>query len=360
MQSKPATEFELWNRGGWPRVDVLGEKYHEVEIRRLFSSGFATGSAEYEGPAHLLPEPQNRHDPNAIAVHVEGHVIGYLAKELAARYVGVLSALVREGHIPTTSCQIWAYEHQDWQGTDRRGRDIFRPVLEARASVVLDEPHLSVPANLPPSLPHRLLPLGGALQVKGEEEHLDVLAPLVSQHGEAWAYATLHSMTIGTGKSERRIVELLIDEQPIGHLTPAMSAHYLPAIDHLSQSGHSVAARVMLKGNPIQVEAVLYAARGHQLDAAWLHPPPAPDAATSSPRSEQHQSDEPSPAPAATSQTTMAATGPVSIPPKPDTIVFQAPPGWPPPPAGWEPFPGWQPDPSWPAPPEDWQFWTAR
>ena len=359
MQSKLATEFELWNRGGWPRVDVVGEKYHEAEIRRLFPGGFATGSAEFEGEAHLIPEPENRHDPNAIAVLVKGHLIGYLAKELAARYVGVLSALVREGHIPTTSCQIWAYEHQDWQGTDRRGRDIFRPVLEARASVVLDEPYLSVPANLPPVKPHRLLPLGGALQVKGEEEHLDVLAPLVSQHGEAWAYVTMRALTIGSGKSERRIVELLVDEQLIGQLTPAMSAHYLPAIDHLSQSGLTVAARVLLKGNPIQVETVLHAARGHQLDAAWLSSGTAPDAAASSPSNPQPLA-EPALAPPATSQPTIAETGVVSIPPKPTTIVFQVPPGWPPPPEGWEPFPGWQPDPKWPAPPEAWQFWTVR
>jgi WD40 repeat protein len=36
---------------------------------------------------------------------------------------------------------------------------------------------------------------------------------------------------------------------------------------------------------------------------------------------------------------------------------FNPPPGWPPPPAGWTPFPGWQPDPSWPPPPDGWQLW---
>ncbi|WP_208114553.1 hypothetical protein [Mycobacterium sp. BK086] len=37
---------------------------------------------------------------------------------------------------------------------------------------------------------------------------------------------------------------------------------------------------------------------------------------------------------------------------------FSAPPGWPTPPAGWEPPPGWQADPSWPPPPAGWQFWV--
>lgn len=38
-------------------------------------------------------------------------------------------------------------------------------------------------------------------------------------------------------------------------------------------------------------------------------------------------------------------------------IVFNPPPGWPNPPAGWVPPKGWTPDPSWPPPPEGWQLW---
>ncbi len=38
-------------------------------------------------------------------------------------------------------------------------------------------------------------------------------------------------------------------------------------------------------------------------------------------------------------------------------VVFNPPPGWPKPPAGWVPPKGWTPDPSWPPPPEGWQLW---
>ncbi len=38
-------------------------------------------------------------------------------------------------------------------------------------------------------------------------------------------------------------------------------------------------------------------------------------------------------------------------------VVFNPPPGWPKPPAGWVPPKGWMPDPSWPPPPEGWQLW---
>lgn len=38
-------------------------------------------------------------------------------------------------------------------------------------------------------------------------------------------------------------------------------------------------------------------------------------------------------------------------------VVFNPPPGWPKPPAGWVPPKGWRPDPSWPPLPEGWQLW---
>ena len=55
----------------------------------------------------------------------------------------------------------------------------------------------------------------------------------------------------------------------------------------------------------------------------------------------------------------MAFTG---LPPRPAdskrrTWVFNPPPNWPAPPAGWQPPPHWHPDPSWPAAPADWEFW---
>ena len=39
------------------------------------------------------------------------------------------------------------------------------------------------------------------------------------------------------------------------------------------------------------------------------------------------------------------------------TLRYNAPPTWPPPPAGWVPPRGWAPDPTWPPPPAGWEFW---
>lgn len=38
--------------------------------------------------------------------------------------------------------------------------------------------------------------------------------------------------------------------------------------------------------------------------------------------------------------------------------VWQSPPGWPEPPAGWVPPDGWQAPREWPSPPEDWVYWV--
>src|SRR5262245_47496349 len=44
--------------------------------------------------AVLLPEPDNPHDPNAIAVLIEGRHVGYLPREIAAAYVAPLGGLM--------------------------------------------------------------------------------------------------------------------------------------------------------------------------------------------------------------------------------------------------------------------------
>lgn len=366
MAAEGLTALELWSKGGWPTVEVVGEFYHPGEIRALFPTPLATDSREYRGFARLIPEPKNRHDPNAVGVHVDGHHIGYLSRSNAQRYQRVLASLVREGMLPTTACRIWGYERQEWQGTDRRGRDVYKTVFEAQATVVLDEPHLCVPVNMPPARPHRLLPLGSPLQLKNEERHLDVLAPLVAAHGESWVYGTLRAVTARTGRSEKVIVEVHVDDQVIGELTPAMSAHFVPVIVHLTRTEHLATARVMLKGNALKVEAVLHAAKSHELGSEWIGAgesvpaQPSPELATAG-------ASLAAPVPLAVSPPVSELGLPradwlltFTVPDKPSRIVFRVPPGWPPPPEGWEPAPSWMPLAEWAPPPPGWQFWVVE
>lgn len=346
------TEFELWSKGGWPRVEVAGEFYHQAEIRSLLPPTLGDGSVEVEATAHLVPEPGNKFDRHAVRVEVQGRVVGYLPKEVAPAYGPVLGALIERGFAPATACRIWAYERDEWKGADRLGHDIYERVLSAQVSVVLDAPHRIVPMNLEPTRSHKTLPHGGALQVRGEEKHLDVLAPWIERDGEGWIYAELRVIEVKTGKSSKAVVEIILDGDVIGELTPAMSAHFAPAVEHCASQGSSVVAKVLLKGNAMKVEAVLYAAKSHELDSSWVSGEAVPRTATSSESNSPAELTEQAPSEPGT------VGSDFDIPPRPSRIVFTPPPGWPPAPPEWSPPQGWKPAPDWPAPPDNWQFWT--
>lgn len=364
---RPTVEFELWSRQNWTNLDVVGESYRLKEIRRLFPRDLGPNDREYVGTAELVPEPTNKFDPNAVMVVAGGIHVGYLPKEVSASYFPALTALIGAGLSPITSCRIWGYEFEDYD-VDTRGRETRRTRFEAQARIALDDPHLIVPVNLPPTVPNRMLPRGNSLQLKEEEKHLDILAPLVGSQSEAWAYGTLHAIQATSGRTEKLLVEIRIDDQPVGVLTPAMSQHFLPVLNHLAALGEVATARVLLRGNALKVEAVLYAARSHEIGAAWLS---ETDGAAPAPSSQASGSESPiekvvpsEPEAVLNHLDAVRTVGdlatPIVIPPRPERIVFNPAPGWPSAPDGFEPGHGWQPLPEWPAPPADWQYWVTR
>ncbi|GAA1851090.1 HIRAN domain-containing protein [Asanoa iriomotensis] len=323
--------FDLWGQRGWPSFDIVGETFHEKQIRAVLGKNFTSG-AEVVVVAQLHPEPNNKHDRNAIAVWSGAHHLGYFPREEANRYGAVLSALIGQGWTPQVNARIWASE---WDG-DRSDR-----YFNASVRLDLAEPHMLVPANMPPASAHRLLPTGSAIQVSGEEKHLDVLATYLRPEGECWAHVTLHPVVEQLARSTRDVVEVRIGDERVGQLTPKMSAELLPAIHHLQAQGEIAAARAIVKGNRIKTEVVLYVARAHELPESWLGAsgPPEPVVVSTAPAVEPRREHAP-------------------VPPQPTGIRFTVPPDWPQPPAGWVPPPGWRPDPSWPIAPDGWQWWS--
>ncbi|HEY0697706.1 MAG TPA: HIRAN domain-containing protein [Micromonospora sp.] len=66
-------------------------------------------------PAQLIPEPKNKYDRNAIKVICAGHHVGYLAREHAAQYAPVLTALIDQGWTPQVEARVWTREFEDWE-----------------------------------------------------------------------------------------------------------------------------------------------------------------------------------------------------------------------------------------------------
>jgi hypothetical protein len=357
--------FDLWGQRGWASVEVVGESHYAAAIRALFPAGVTAAGTDLKITVRLLPEPLNKHDRNAVGVWSGERRIGHLSRADAARYSPVLSVLVARGRVPQVQARVWAADSRD------RGGFVGSVQLE------LAEPHLLVPANRPPGDPHRMLPPGAAIQVTGEDKHLDTLVPWLRPEGECWVHATLHELVEKSARSERSVVEVRIDGARIGQLSPRMSGDLLAAVRHLAEQGQTAGVRAIVKGNRIKAEVVLYTARAHELPDSWLAPEPqvlrpvltpspaarsVPVAVPAFPPRPAAESRSASPAPPVIegrSSIPVPQPQPQPQPPQVDAVRFNPPPNWPAPPAGWRPAPGWTPDPGWGPPPPGWQLWIT-
>ena len=267
--------FEIWGLRGWGNTDVVGESHYEKEIRKLFPGRVTEESSQVSVPVRLIHEPTNPHDRNAVQVRADSGVVGYLKREDAARYATYLAALQEGGFVAQTTATIWGRVGEDWE--TRRAK------FWGNVRVELPEPHMLSPVNKAPAEPHRMLPPGGAIQVTGEEEHLDALVPLLNSEGCCWAHATLHAVEDEKARTPRRLVEVQVDGRTVGRLTPKMSSELLPAVDFLDERGEVSCVRAKVTGNRLKAEVVLQTMRAHEITAEWFdsieREPATPEAA---------------------------------------------------------------------------------
>jgi collagen type III alpha len=261
--------FDLWGQRGWAGQEVVGESNYLDQIKRVVGKSHHPDGAEHLHPALLVPEPDNPHDRNAVAVKIGGQTVGYLPREDAAEYSRVLQRLDAQGFVAQVQARIWASDFNDYE-VDKRGNYMQSTRFGAGVRVDLGEPHLLVPGNSPPRGTYELLPVGGAIQVTGEEAHTDILAAYCGAVGEQWAFATLHEMTQQLARSTRTVVEVRLDDQRIGQLTPKMSGDLLAAIRHINELGSTTSCRALVKGNRAAAQVTLYVKRSHELEDAWF------------------------------------------------------------------------------------------
>lgn len=98
--------LDLWGQRGWADIEVAGESHYANAIRGLFGEKVKPGGEEIVVTAQLVPEPQNKHDRNAVGVWIGGRQVGHLTQQDAARYVTVLSALTAQGWQPQVSARV--------------------------------------------------------------------------------------------------------------------------------------------------------------------------------------------------------------------------------------------------------------
>ena len=83
--------------GGNEDLEVVGEASYQVALWAI-SGGSEGDRIRHKITAVLVPEPKNPYDPNAIAIHIEGKLVGYLARDVASHYLpGLLALMTRCG-----------------------------------------------------------------------------------------------------------------------------------------------------------------------------------------------------------------------------------------------------------------------
>jgi len=124
--------------------------------------------------------------------------------------------------------------------------------------------------NLAPPRPRAELPDGAAAKVTGTQDNLQHLRAVLAGRAIAWAYAVLEPTKITGPRSAKTVVQVLINGQAAGTLTPQMSIAYLPIVEPLTEGGCRATVRVLLKGSPVSVAATVYAARAHDISLDWF------------------------------------------------------------------------------------------
>jgi hypothetical protein len=115
-------------------VRTVGVSHYQPAI--LAAAGEAAGDEiRVDTVATLHPEPDNEHDPNAIAVHLGGEKIGYLARDEAPRWKDVAATLAQHGHVAAAEARI-AGRGGGESGTANVGVFLRLPTpTEARAQI---------------------------------------------------------------------------------------------------------------------------------------------------------------------------------------------------------------------------------
>src|SRR5260221_14590816 len=79
---------------------------HYQPVLLAAAGAWAGDEVKFETVATLVPEPDNPHDPDAIAVRVAGETVGYLARDEHPRWREVVATLAQHGHVAAAEAII--------------------------------------------------------------------------------------------------------------------------------------------------------------------------------------------------------------------------------------------------------------
>ncbi|MEU4342211.1 TerD family protein [Nocardia sp. NPDC023852] len=258
------SSYRLWGEARrWCDYELNLEKQYLPAVRSLFPANMSDDGSVLTPDVQLVPDPGGPHGPWSISVRAKGQTIGYLDPDNGPRWAGPIRRIIASGFVPTTAARIWANEYDGWDG----------PELRAGVQIALGEPTLAIPLNEPPAQPYTLLPRSAIMQVTKENEHFDVLRNHVPPNGHGLLFVTLVENVPTVGKAKAH-VEVRIDDQRVGQLTPQMSQRYLPMIQHLRARGLTTACWGDIKGSAVAAKVRIDGIKANEATPAVLNGPP--------------------------------------------------------------------------------------
>lgn len=249
-------DFALNDRGS---LQVVTENFYDAEILRVLGP-LSIGTVEsYDGPARLVPEPDNPYDPRTISVRIRGERVGHLGRPDAERYWSAITRIVASGYEPVASAHLRASLVVEDDFTE----------VDAELRLDLSAPDLLFPLNQAPQRA-TVLPRGSSIKVLEEQEHAEYLHLILPRTGEGRLMLTLEVNQIRTPTGEHvDIVEVLHQRQVVGRLSTQLSEQFIPVIRHAFDHEMLTAAWGTIRGTSYEVSLTVQAARPDTIPQQW-------------------------------------------------------------------------------------------
>ncbi|WP_181009902.1 HIRAN domain-containing protein [Ornithinimicrobium sufpigmenti] len=242
-----------------------GEFARPDSIRALLRStpGFnkPEGAQRQDLSAVLVADPDNPHDPHAVAVYLENHHVGYLSRHEARRFGPAIGKAAAAGGSFAVPGRIWGTKNT-YTSADVVGQ----------VNIYLPDPALMLPETELPAEGYVLLPGRHTIQVTKEEEHHDVLIRHVRPDPGKPVAVELVVVEEKRPRSSVTLVQVELDGERVGVLTPTMTKQLQPIIEHLEQMHLRTFARAVVFGSSLKAEVTLNTIKATDGDVdEWLH-----------------------------------------------------------------------------------------
>lgn len=131
----------------------------------------------------------------------------------------------------------------------------------------MSSPATILPENTAPEKPHAVIPFGRSIQVTGEEDHFDVLTRYSKVAGRL--LVSLHITELQRPRSVVKVLEVRVDGERVGQLTPATSASLEPMYNEAAVQGLVVCAWASIKASRLAAELTLHVTRAEDVPETW-------------------------------------------------------------------------------------------